>query len=197
MQPIERVIRVTTDRESDDDRRSLAYWLSRPPAERVRHVEELRRQWYRSLGFDGSPPRRRELLESFNSRKVEYVVVGGYAVAHHGAPRFTGDIDLLVRPTQENAARVLDALAAFGFGSLDITTADLTEPGRVIQLGNSPWRIDLLTRLAGTTWEEVWTHAVDGAFEVPTKVIGLQQLKSNKRALGRPRDLDDLARLGG
>ena len=90
MQSIERVIRVTTDRESDDDRRSLAYWLSRPPAERVRHVEELRRQWYRSLGFDGSPPRRRELLESFNSRKVEYVVVGGYAVAHHGAPRFTG-----------------------------------------------------------------------------------------------------------
>ena len=197
MQPIERVIRVTTDRESDDDRRSLAYWLSRTPAERVRHVEDLRRQWSRSLGFDGSPPRRRELLESFNSRKVEYVVVGGYAVAHHGAPRFTGDIDLLVRPTQENAARVLDALAAFGFGSLDITTADLTEPGRVIQLGNSPWRIDLLTRLAGTTWEEVWTHAVDGAFEVPTKVIGLQQLKSNKRALGRPRDLDDLARLGG
>lgn len=142
-------------------------------------------------------PDYRELLEWFNSRKVEYVVVGGYAVAHHGAPRFTGDIDLLVRPTQQNAQRVLDALAAFGFGSLGVTTADLTEPGRVIQLGNSPWRIDLLTRLAGTTWEEVWTHAVDGAFEVPTKVIGLEQLKANKRALGRPRDLDDLARLSG
>jgi len=142
-------------------------------------------------------PDYRELLEWFNSRKVEYVVVGGYAVAHHGAPRFTGDIGLLVRPTQQNAQRVLDALAAFGFGSLGVTTADLTEPGRVIQLGNSPWRIDLLTRLAGTTWEEVWTHAVDGAFEVPTKVIGLEQLKANERALGRPRDLDDLARLSG
>lgn len=138
-----------------------------------------------------------ELLESFNSRKVEFVVVGGYAVAHHGAPRFTGDIDLLIRPTQLNAQRVLQALAAFGFGSLDVTVEDLTTPGRVIQLGTSPWRVDLLTRLAGTTWEEVWSHSVDGRFGVPAKVIGLEQLKANKRALGRPRDLDDLSRLEG
>ncbi len=138
-----------------------------------------------------------ELLESFNSRSVEYVVVGGYAVAHHGAPRFTGDLDLLIRPTEQNARRVLLALADFGFGSIDITVEDLTTPGRVIQLGTSPWRVDLLTRLAGTGWDDVWSHSVEGHFDVPARVIGLDQLKANKRALGRPRDLDDLARLGG
>jgi len=136
-----------------------------------------------------------ELLESFNSRSVEYVVVGGYAVAHHGAPRFTGDLDLLIRATEENASRVLEALGAFG--SLDITVEDLTTPGRVIQLGTSPWRVDLLTRLAGTGWDDVWSHSVEGHFDGPARVIGLEQLKANKRALGRPRDLDDLARLGG
>lgn len=77
----------------------------------------------------------REWLACLNATKTDYVVVGGHALAHHGCPRFTGDIDVLVKPSTENAARVLEALRAFGFGSLDITIHDLDRVGRVIQLG--------------------------------------------------------------
>lgn len=138
-----------------------------------------------------------ELLESFSANGVEYLLVGGYALAHHGAPRYTGDLDLFVHATPANARRVLDALEAFGFGSLGLTTEDFCTPDRVIQLGRPPVRVDLLTSINGVTWDEaqqgVETTSVEGQ-SVP--VIGRAAFIANKRATGRATDLADIDALG-
>ena len=103
----------------------------------------------------------REFLGLLNSNGVEYLVVGAFAVAFHGFPRYTADLDLLVRPTAENADRVLRTLSEFGFGKLDIQAADLREPGMVVQLGVKPNRIDLLTAISGVSFEEAWATGED------------------------------------
>lgn len=99
-------------------------------------------------------PDFKELLALFNERGIEYVIVGAYALAYHGAPRFTGDIDIYVRPTPENARRIVDALASFGFGSLGLKAGDFQKPDQVAQLGVPPVRIDLITSITGVTWQE-------------------------------------------
>jgi hypothetical protein len=139
----------------------------------------------------------KELLELFNAHRVEYLIVGGYALAFHGAPRFTGDLDLLVNPSPDNATRILGALAAFGFGSLDLTPDDFTTPDRVVQLGVPPVRIDLLTSISGVSWEEARAGSVRGTYGgVAVDFIGRAQFVANKRAAGRRRDLADLEALG-
>lgn len=134
----------------------------------------------------------RELLESFNAHGVEYVLVGAYALAFHGAPRYTGDLDLFVRPTPENARRILASLKDFGFGSLGLAVGDFTEPDRVVQLGVPPVRIDLVTTLTGVTWEEVWSARTELATAgIRIAVIDRATFVKNKRATGRPKDLVD------
>src|SRR5690242_17898935 len=91
----------------------------------------------------------REFVALLNSNRVEYLVVGAFAVAYHGFPRYTGDLDILVRPTAQNARLVLNTLAQFGFGGLGIRNDDLEAPGKVIQLGVQPNRVDLLTGISG------------------------------------------------
>lgn len=138
----------------------------------------------------------RELVESFRSKSVEFVVVGGYAVAFHGYPRLTEDIDLLVRPTLENGRRLVEALEAFGFGSLGLTADAFIVPDRVVQLGRAPNRVDLLTAISGVTFEEAWAtrvHANLGGCSVD--VIGRAELIRNKRSTARPQDLADVDRL--
>ena len=100
-------------------------------------------------------PDFKELLASFNEHDVEYVIVGGYAVAFHGAPRYTGDIDLLVNPAPDNAGRIIAALTAFGFGSAGLSASDFAKPDAIIQLGVPPVRIDIITSASGVTWDEV------------------------------------------
>ncbi|MDQ7825429.1 MAG: hypothetical protein RDV48_21690 [Candidatus Eremiobacteraeota bacterium] len=137
------------------------------------------------------------MLELFNSEKVDYLIVGGYALAFHGAPRFTGDLDLYVRPDRENAGRILRALECFGFGSLGLTADDFIEPERVVQLGLPPVRIDILTSLTGVSWNDAWLHRANGAYGgVPVFFIGKTQLVINKKALSRHRDLADIEALG-
>ncbi len=115
----------------------------------------------------------------------------------YGAPRFTGDIDILVRPTPENASKIIDALDAFGFGSLGLKAEDFEQLGRVVQLGVPPVRIDLVTSLTGVTWEEAWIGEEPGKYgEVAVYYLGREQLVRNKRALGRKKDLADLEALG-
>lgn len=138
-----------------------------------------------------------ELLGLFNSQNVEYVVVGGYALAYHGAPRFTGDLDLLVKPDIQNAKRVMAALESFGFASVQIEVGDLAKPDQIIQLGMPPVRIDLITSLTGVSWEDVWSRKSSGSYgDIPVHYVGREQLVANKRATGRLRDLADLERLG-
>ena len=134
----------------------------------------------------------RELLGSFNAHGVEYVLVGAYALAFHGAPRYTGDLDLFIRPTPENAQRILAALADFGFGSLDLAIDDFTASDRVVQLGVPPVRVDLVTSLTGVTWDEVWSARSEMTADgIRIAVINRAAFVKNKRATGRPKDLVD------
>lgn len=139
----------------------------------------------------------RELLESLNAREVEYIIVGAYALAHYGAPRATGDLDILVKSTEENAGRVIRALRDFGFEFPDLTAADFQEPDKVIQLGVPPVRVNLITSLTGVSWDGVFAGREEAVYGgVPIFYIGREQLVANKRALGRKRDLADLEALG-
>jgi hypothetical protein len=140
----------------------------------------------------------KELLELFNRHKVEYLIVGGYALAFHGAPRVTGDIDLFVRPTDENAERILAALDEFGFGSLNLSKDDFTTPGMVVQLGVPPVRIDIITRVSGVSWEKADATKAPGYYgDTPVFFIGREDFIANKRATGRTKDAADIEALGG
>jgi hypothetical protein len=138
----------------------------------------------------------REFIESFVSRNVEFLVVGAHAVAFHGHPRFTGDIDLLVRPTKENAERVMAALDAFGFSSPGLSAADFVDPDAVVQIGRPPNRIDLLTAISGVGFDEAWAGRCAGSLSgVPVSFLGYESLLKNKQATGRSKDAEDVARL--
>ncbi len=139
----------------------------------------------------------KELLGLFNANRVDYLIVGGYALARHGVPRFTGDLDILVKPDPVNAQRIIDSLKAFGFGSLDLSIADFTTPDNIIQLGVPPVRIDILASLTGVSWEEAEAGRVDGEYgDLSVFFIGRDQFVANKRALGRKKDYADLEALG-
>lgn len=138
----------------------------------------------------------REFFALLAEHRVEYAVVGGYAVAYHGAPRFTGDIDVLVGTDPDNSRRLLRALHDFGFGSVGLTTEDFSEADRVVQLGAEPMRIDLLTGIDGVAWQEVLDTRVPADIDgIEVFFIGLGLLVKNKRSTGRPGDLADAERL--
>ena len=139
----------------------------------------------------------KDLLALFNAHKVDYIIIGAYALAFHGAPRYTGDLDLLVCPDRENAKRILNALDVFGFGAVGLTIEDFTKRNKVVQLGVAPVRIDIMTSITGVTWQEVKHGRNKGSFgDISVYYIGKQQFITNKRALGRKKDLADLEALG-
>jgi hypothetical protein len=138
----------------------------------------------------------REFIELLNSGKVEYLVVGAFAVAWHGYPRFTSDIDFLVGTDPVNAAAVIGVLESFGFRSLGIRLDDLSRPGQVVQLGVKPNRIDLITTITGIDFTEAWARRVTGSIDgIPVFFINREDLIRNKEAAGRPKDLGDAAAL--
>ena len=142
-------------------------------------------------------PDFRELLALFNANQVDYMVIGGYALAFHGAPRFTGDLDIYVKPDPENARRIVEALDQFGFKSVDLSVDDFQTPDQVVQLGVPPVRVDILTSITGVSWAEAASGRVEGRYgEIPVYYIGREQFAANKRATGRKRDLADLEALG-
>ena len=139
----------------------------------------------------------REFIELLSSHRVDYLIVGGHAVAYHGYPRYTGDMDFFVRPSRENAVKVVAALAAFGFGQVGLDAETFTEPEKVVQLGRPPNRIDILTAISGVSFEEAWGGRVAAVLDgVPVHFIGRVALIANKRAAGRQKDLADLEELG-
>ncbi len=139
----------------------------------------------------------RAFIESLNSHGVEYVVVGAVALAHHGIPRYTGDLDVLVRDSPQNAQQLEAALAAFGLGGLGLKAADFSESYRVIQLGVAPNRIDLLTSITGVSFEEAWADRIETVVEgIPVNFISREALIRNKRLTGRVQDKADLEALG-
>ena len=139
----------------------------------------------------------REFIESLNSHRVEYLIVGAHALAFHGIPRYTGDLDILVRGSPENAARLEQVLAKFSFASLGLSAQDFLTSGQVIQLGLPPNRIDLLTAITGVDFDEAWTGRVSGDLHgIRVAFIGKAAFIKNKRATGRARDKADLEALG-
>jgi hypothetical protein len=135
----------------------------------------------------------KEFIALMNSHEVEYVIVGGHAVAYHGYPRFTGDLDFFVRPSLENAARIMAVLQSFGFTDLTGLEDTLTEPGKVIQFGRPPNRIDILTGISGITFDQAMDTSVATTLaDVPIRIIGRDALIQNKTAAARPKDLADV-----
>jgi hypothetical protein len=140
----------------------------------------------------------RDVLSAFNAEGVEYLVVGAYALAAHGLPRATGDLDLWIAATSENAARVWAALNKFGASLRDLKVEDFEAADQVIQIGVSPSRIDILTSIDGVEFEPARLRAANlSVGDVSLPVISKTDLIANKRATGRPQDIADVARLGG
>ena len=138
----------------------------------------------------------REFIELLNSRGVEYVIVGAHSLAFHARPRYTGDLDILVRPSPENAAKLVSLLRDFGFAKGDLAESDFTVPEQMIQLGRTPNRIDLLTSISGVTVEDAFSTRMLAELEgLPVFVLSKEALILNKRAVGRPQDMADLESL--
>ena len=139
------------------------------------------------------PPDFKEFIQFINSAKVEYLLVGGYAVGFHGAPRFTADIDIWVGLNPDNARRLGGALERFGFHSPEITSGEFLKPQSVFRIGHPPLQIDILTEITGRDFDDCYSRREilqrDG---VEISVIALEDLKLNKRAAGRGKDLGDL-----
>jgi hypothetical protein len=141
-------------------------------------------------------PDYRDILSAFSDERVEYILIGAYALAAHGLPRATGDLDLWVRPTPENAQRVWRALGRFGAPLRDLRPEDLHAAGVVFQIGVAPCRIDLLTAVDGVAFDEAWPRCEEVEIEgLKVPVISRDDLIRNKRASGRVQDLADVARL--
>lgn len=138
----------------------------------------------------------REFIELLNAHNVSYLIVGGYAVAFHGHPRYTKDLDIWILLDTVNANKLLNVLEDFGFGSLELTVDDFLNPEQVVQLGYPPNRIDILTGLSGVDFEQCYSKKVvvdiDG---IKINFIDLDDLKKNKKATGRYQDLADLEQL--
>lgn len=137
-----------------------------------------------------------EFVELFVAHEVQFLIVGGYALAAHGHPRYTKDLDVWVWIDNENAQRIVAALEAFGFGELGLTAKDFEEPDVMVQLGHEPHRIDIMTYASGLQFAEAYKNRVYvmmGNVQVP--FISVDDLRTNKLATGRPRDIADAADL--
>jgi hypothetical protein len=134
-----------------------------------------------------------DLLRAFIAADVRFLIVGAYALALHGRPRATGDLDVWIEPTPQNAARVMKALAAFGAPLADVSVDDFSREGVTYQIGVAPGRIDILTQLTGLSFAEVWPERMRRPFgDVDVDFIGRAAFIRNKRATGRPKDLGDI-----
>ena len=135
----------------------------------------------------------REFIELLNARDVHYVIVGAFALAHHGRPRYTGDIDFFVESSAQNAERLGQVPEQFGFANVGVVEEDFTVADQVVQLGVEPHRMDIMTSISGVAFEEAWNTREYGDLDgLQVPFISKELLKRNKAALGRKQDLADL-----
>lgn len=138
----------------------------------------------------------REFLSLLGSNGVEYLLIGGYAVGYHGYPRATGDLDIFIAISPENADRVVATVREFGFGTPGLSRELFLQSGRITRMGNVPLRIEILTAISGVDFEECYAHRITDVVDgVEVSLINRQHLKANKLASGRHKDLDDLEHL--
>jgi len=134
-----------------------------------------------------------ELLQLLNKHQVKYCIVGAYAIAFYGKPRYTKDIDILIEPSVENGKRIVQALNDFGFGRLDLSEQDFVEEGNIIQLGYEPVRVDIITSITGVGFREAWGNKVTGSYgKEKVFFIGLKELIRSKEMTGRKQDAVDV-----
>ncbi len=138
----------------------------------------------------------KEFLQLLNSKKIEYLLIGGYAVALYGYPRSTGDMDIWIALSENNARKIVETLKEFGFNVPELKEGLFLEREKNIRMGNPPLRIEILTSIDGVEFAECYKNkqvvAID---DVMINFISLEDLKRNKKASGRYRDLDDLDHL--
>lgn len=138
----------------------------------------------------------KELFEFFNAHKVEYLLLGGYAVIAHGYVRNTSDIDVVVSDGEENARRLMKALADFGFGETELRIDLFTKPDSVVQMGVDPIKIEILNYLKGVEFQDAYSRRETAQVEdIDVDLIALPDLLANKKAVGRPKDLLDAGEL--
>ncbi|MCD4795639.1 MAG: nucleotidyltransferase [Candidatus Cloacimonetes bacterium] len=138
----------------------------------------------------------KEFIKLLNDNFVRYLIVGGYAVAFHGHPHYTKDLDIWIYPDKENAKKLIEAMKEFGFNSLDLKIEDFVKPGYVIQLGYLPNRIDILTDITGVEFDICYSEKIKVEIDgTRVNFIDLENLKKNKTATGRYQDLADLEHL--
>jgi hypothetical protein len=138
----------------------------------------------------------KELLSLLNDEGVSYLIVGGFALAHYGRPRYTKDLDVWIDAQSDNASRVFKALARFGAPLDRVTVDDLRDPESMLQIGVEPVRVDILSGISGVTFADAWERREPSNYgDVPVFVIGRDDYITNKRASGRPRDLRDIEAL--
>lgn len=134
-----------------------------------------------------------EFIGCLTAHGVEFVIVGAYALAFHGAPRFTGDLDVLIRPTQDNAERLLKALHDFGVPTTGLTPASVADRRALLEMGVPPVQIHVMSTISGVEWDDVWADRNDGPLgSHVVAFIGRETYLRNKRASGRPKDLADI-----
>lgn len=142
-------------------------------------------------------PDFKELLELLNAHEVDFLIVGGYALAFHGYPRFTGDLDIYLGIQRDNAKKVLSVLQEFGFGALNLSEADFTQSDQIIQLGVPPIRVDFITSIDGVEWDAAWANRERDDWDgIPVAYLSRNDFILNKRASGRLKDLADIEALG-
>lgn len=187
--------RAVTKKILSDSNDDLSYWLSQPADARLQAVEQLRVQ-YSLLVQMKLTQDFQTIIQLLNSAGAEYIIAGGFAVALYGYPRYTGDIDIWINPSQENALKVLSILYQLGYDPQDVNLEDLTTENVVVQLGYPPNRIDLSTGMTGLSFESSWQNKIMMPFGGTTaNFISLDDLKRNKQATARQQDLLDLENL--
>lgn len=138
----------------------------------------------------------KEFLKLLDAHRVEYLVIGGYAVGYYGYPRATADLDIWAASTPVNAERLVEALREFGFSTTELSATLFLEPDRIVRMGVPPFRIEIATTISGVQFDECYRRRVADTIDgVAVSIIGLPDLKTNKRASGRFKDLDDLEHL--
>lgn len=138
----------------------------------------------------------KEFIRLLNEQKVEYIIVGGHAVIYHGYVRYTGDLDVWINNSNENADKMMRVIEKFGFGSIGLTKKDFMEKDSIIQLGYEPDRIDIITSVEGLNFNDSYPRAIETEYDgEKIKLLSLEDLKINKKAAGRLQDLTDLEKL--
>ena len=142
------------------------------------------------------PPDFKEFLRLLNCHNADYLVIGGFAVAFHGYPRSTSDIDIWISKTPENVIRVVAAIREFGFDTPNLTPELFLQQRKIVRMGHPPVRIEVMNEIDGVTFDDCRTDRVKTEFDgIPVNIIGLTDLRRNKTASARPKDLDDLQQL--